>query len=231
VADHALVDGLAVMISEINTRIRDSLRQVKVPLVILDGDIDGAKHDSVVIDQRTGTVALLRHLLQDCGARRIVFVGGAATNIDSIERLKAYYEVTRDFGLEVRADDVHHLDYEYDTAYEFAVERVKKWARGRTAVFAANDEMAAGIIDAALAAGLSVPEDLAVVGFDDTRVASMTRPRLTTVRVPMSSMGAAAIDLLVQRFEEPKRPAAKLILQSELVVRESCGAGLFVNAG
>ncbi|HEX6963849.1 MAG TPA: LacI family DNA-binding transcriptional regulator [Lacipirellula sp.] len=226
VADHALLDGLAVMISEVNTRIRDSLRQVKAPLVILDGDIEGAKHDSVVIDQRTGTVALLRHLVRECGARRIVFVGGAATNIDSIERLKAYQEVTREFGLEVRADDVHHLDYEYDTAYEFAFERVKKWARGRTAVFAANDEMAAGIIDAALAAGLSVPEDLAVVGFDDTRVASMTRPRLTTVRVPMSSMGAAAIDLLVQRFEEPKRPAAKLILQSELVVRESCGAGL-----
>jgi LacI family transcriptional regulator len=224
VTDHGLVDGVAVMISEINTRIRETLKKVKIPLVILDGDIEGAKHDSVVIDQRTGTVALLRHLIQDCQVRRIVFVGGRATNIDTIERLRAFEEVMREYDLEVGSDDVHHLDYQYDTAYELGVQRVRNWAHPGTAVFAANDEMAAGIIDAALAAGIAVPEDLAVVGFDDTRVASMTRPRLTTVRVPMSSMGAAAIDLLCQRFDEPKRPAAKLILQSELVVRDSCGA-------
>jgi DNA-binding LacI/PurR family transcriptional regulator len=54
----------------------------------------------------------------------------------------------------------------------------------------------------------------------------MTRPRLTTVRVPMSSMGAAAIDLLVQRFDDPKRPTTKLILESELVVRQSCGVAM-----
>jgi DNA-binding LacI/PurR family transcriptional regulator len=123
------------------------------------------------------------------------------------------------------------LDYQYDTAYELGVKRVRDWARRRAAVFAANDEMAAGIIDAALAAGLSLPDDLAVVGFDDTRIAAMTRPRLTTVRVPMSNMGAAAIDLLVQRLDDPKRPATKLILESELVVRESCGAKLAAAAG
>lgn len=223
VADHGLVDGLAVMISEINTRIRETLKKVNIPLVVLDGDVGGVKHDSVVIDQRTGTVAMLRHLVQQRGIQRIVFVGGRVTNIDTIERLSAFREVTSEFGLKVGDDDVHHLDYQYDTAYELGVKRVLLWAGQEVAVFAANDEMAAGVIDAALAAGLSVPEDLAVVGFDDTRIASMTRPRLTTVRVPMSSMGAAAIDLLCQRFDDPKRPAAKLILQSELVVRESCG--------
>jgi LacI family transcriptional regulator len=155
------------MISEVNTRIRDTLRKIKIPLVIIDGDVDGAKHDSVVIDQRTGTVALLRHLIEDCGARRVIFLGGRATNIDTMERLHAYQEVTAEFGLPVSADDVHHLDYEYDTAYELGVRRVRQWAHRGIAVFAANDEMAAGIIDAALAAGLSVPDDLAVVGFDD----------------------------------------------------------------
>jgi LacI family transcriptional regulator len=226
VSDHGLVDGLAVMISEINTRIRDTLKKVKIPLVVLDGDVVGVKHDSVVIDQRTGTVAMLRHLVEQCGIRRIVFVGGPVTNIDTIERLGAFREVTSEFDLEVGVDDIHHLDYQYDTAYDLGAKRVLEWAGREAAVFAANDEMAAGIIDAALAAGLSVPSDLAVVGFDDTRIASMTRPRLTTVRVPMSSMGAAAIDLVVQRFDDPKRPTTKLILASELVVRESCGAML-----
>jgi LacI family transcriptional regulator len=231
VGDHGLVDGLAVMISEINARTRATLEKIKIPLVVLDGEVGGVKHDSVVIDQRMGAVALLRHLVRDCGFRRIVFVGGLETNIDSMERLEAYREVMSDSSLEVAAGDIHHLDYQYDTAFDLGVKRVREWARRRAAVFAANDEMAAGIIDAALAAGLSLPDDLAVVGFDDTRIAAMTRPRLTTVRVPMSSMGAAAVDLLVQRLDNPKRPAAKLILESELVVRESSGAVSGAKAG
>jgi LacI family transcriptional regulator len=228
VGDHGLVDGLAVMISEINARTRATLEKVKIPLVVLDGDVVGVKHDAVVIDQRLGAVAMLRHLVQDRGVHRIVFVGGHTTNIDTMERLSALREVMAEANLDVNASDIHHLDYQYDTAYELGVKRVREWARRRVAVFAANDEMAAGIIDAALEAGLSIPDDLAVVGFDDTRIAAMTRPRLTTVRVPMSAMGAAAVDLLCQRLDNPKRPATKLILESELIVRESCGAGELV---
>jgi LacI family transcriptional regulator len=223
VGDHGLVDGLAVMISEVNARTRATLEKVKIPLVVLDGDVDGIKHDSVVIDQRMGAVALLEHLIKVRAVRRLVFVGGLVTNIDTIERLEAFRQVMAEANLEVAASDIHHLDYEYDTAYDVGVKRVREWARRRAAVFAANDEMAAGIIAAALGQGLAVPADLPVVGFDDTRIATMTRPRLTTVRVPMSAMGAAAVDLLCQRLENPKRPATKLTLESELVVRESCG--------
>jgi LacI family transcriptional regulator len=223
VADHGMVDGLVVMISESTSRIRETLRKATVPLVILDGDVDGVKHDSVVIDQRTGTTALLRHLLRQRDVKQVIFVGGPQTNIDTMERLDAFLEVAAEFDVKVAENDVHHLDYQYDTSFELAAANVRDWAGRGAAVFAANDEMAAGVIDAALAAQLSVPADLPVVGFDDTRVASMTRPRLTTVRVPMSAMGAAAIDLLCQRFEDAERPPTKLVLQSELVVRESCG--------
>jgi LacI family transcriptional regulator len=83
--------------------------------------------------------------------------------------------------------------------------------------------MAAGIIAGANAEKVSVPHDLGVVGFDDTRVAQMTRPLLTTVRVPMSRMGATAVELLCQRIAEPDRPPARVSLDAELVVRESCG--------
>jgi DNA-binding LacI/PurR family transcriptional regulator len=224
VDDHGMVDGMAVMISDVTARTRATLEKVKVPLVVLDGDFEGVKHDSVVIDQRMGAVAMMRHLLQDSGATRVIFVGGLETNIDTMERLDAYRSVMREFDCPVGSEDVYHLDYMYDTAYELGRKHMQDWAGCRAAVFAANDEMAAGIIDAALQQGIAVPDELAVVGFDDTRIAAMTRPRLTTVRVPMSSMGAAAVDLLVQRIENPKRPATKLTLQSELIVRESCGA-------
>ena len=221
---HGMVDGVAVMISETDGATRQTLASVDVPLVVLDGNVDGVPHDSVVIDQRQGATAMIRHLIDSGKAARVVFVGGHETNIDTRERLDACRETLRSDGRDIGRDDVFHLDYSYETAYQLAKSRVCDWARSRASVFAANDEMAAGVIDAAIENGLELPHDLPVVGFDDTRIAQMTRPRLTTVRVPMSTMGAGAVELLCRRLDEPSRPHSTVTLQSELVVRESCGA-------
>jgi DNA-binding LacI/PurR family transcriptional regulator len=193
---------------------------------VLDDEIDGVQHDSVTIDQRAGALAMMQHLVESCGATRVLFVGGLETNIDTQARYKAYRDTLRSAGLKYSKGDVYHLDYTYDSAYRLALDHVQGWAGPGHAVFAANDEMAAGIIAGANARRVSVPGDLAVVGFDDTRVAQMTKPLLTTVRVPMSSMGAKAVELLCHRLADPDRPPTKLSLNAELVVRESCGSGL-----
>ncbi len=223
VSNHGLVDGIVVMVSDIDSKTKKTLDKVMIPFVVLDGQVEGMKHDSVVIDQRHGTEAMVRHLIQDCGAKRIVFVGGLKTNIDTIDRLEAYKDVMQRASLAVSHDDVYHLDFSYEKAFLLACNLVEDWAATEAFVFAANDEMAAGIIDAAIEKGIAVPDQLRVVGFDDTRIAQMTRPRLTTVHVPMSSMGALAVEVLCQRLKDPQRPPTKLTLQSDLVVRESCG--------
>lgn len=224
IQQRSLLDGVAVMVSELTDRIQGVLTDFRLPFVVLDGDINGTPHDSVVIDQRHGAVAMMRHLVTRCGATRIVFVGGLETNVDTIARLEAYRQVLAEFNLTLSTADVYYLDYDYETAYELAAQHVREWAGPGHCVFAANDEMAAGIVAAASAAGVSVPQDLGVVGFDDTRVARMTRPPLTTVRVPMSRMGARAIELLCARVADPQRPTVRIPLQPELIVRESCGA-------
>ena len=226
IQQRSLLDGVAIMVSELTDHIQETLADFRLPFVILDGDIAQAAHDSVVIDQRHGAVAMMRHLVHNCGAQRVIFVGGLETNVDTMARLEAYRQVLEESHLPATPEDVYHLDYEYETAYKLAGQRVRTWAGAGHCVFAANDEMAAGIVAAATEAGLSVPGDLAVVGFDDTRVARMTRPPLTTVRVPMSKMGARAVELLCRRIAEPQRPAVRIPLQPELVVRESCGAAL-----
>lgn len=223
IRQRTLLDGVAVMVSELTDRIQEVLADFNVPFVVLDDDLDAAPHDSVLIDQQYGARALMRHLVDKCGARRVIFVGGLETNVDTIARLEAYRETLRESGLPANDEDVFYLDYEYESAHQLARERVRDWAGAGHCVFAANDEMAAGIVAAAAAAGVSVPDDLAVVGFDDTRVARMTRPPLTTVRVPMSEMGARAIELLCERVADPKRPTSRISLQPELIVRESCG--------
>jgi LacI family transcriptional regulator len=191
---------------------------------VLDDDIAGAPHDSVIIDQQHGTRALIRHVLDHAGATRIIFVGGPATNVDSLARLEECQRVLNEAGLLLAREDIHHLDYQYDTAYRLARQRVRQWVGAGHCVFAANDEMAAGVVAAASEAGVAVPKDLAVVGFDDTRIARMTRPALTTVRVPMSRMGSEAIKLLCRRISEPKAAPMRISLKPELIVRESCGA-------
>lgn len=223
----SLMDGLAIMVSEVTSGMQELLGTFRLPFVVLDGDVDGAEHDSVLIDQFGGARAMMRHLVETCRTRRVFFLGGLETNVDTIARLEAYRQVLGEHGLPFSPGDVYHLDYQYDTAWEFARAHVREWVGERHCVFAANDEMACGVVDAATAAGVSVPEDLAVVGFDDTRVARMTRPPLTTVHVPMAQMGAKAIELLCERLADPKRPAAHVSLHPELIVRESCGAALY----
>jgi LacI family transcriptional regulator len=226
IGQHALIDGLALMVSDtMVTGIGPTLAQMNVPLVVLDDEIDGVEHDAVIIDQHQGATAMMRHLLEDCAAKRVIFVGGVETNIDTRARYKAYRDSLRKAGLKVHGGDVYHLDFTYESAYRLALEKVNEWAGPNHKVFAANDEMAAGIIAGAIARSVRVPQQLGVVGFDDTRIAQMTNPLLTTVRVPMSRMGATAIELLCERIADPSRPAAKVSLEAELVVRNSCGCG------
>jgi LacI family transcriptional regulator len=220
----ALLDGLAVMVSDtMASGIGPALAELGLPIVVLDGEIEGVEHDTVVIDQRQGAQAVMRHLLEDCDKRRVIFVGGLKTNIDTQARYKAYCDTLAKANRQVDSRDVYYLDYTYESAYRLAMSNVRDWAGADTSVFAANDEMAAGIIAGAIAQGVSVPENLAVVGFDDTRMARMTKPLLTTVRVPMSNMGATAVDLLCQRIAEPDREATTVSLPAELIVRESSG--------
>lgn len=222
VGTQGLVDGIVVMVTEMSSLIRSSLAASSLPLVVLDGDLEGTKHDTVAIDHHRGAEMLMRHLLTTHPNSRIVFIGGHETNLDTIDRLNAYRKVLAQVGRFVE-DDIFHLDYSYETAFQFATGRVIEWAKQGSVVFAANDEMAAGVVDAAIAATLDVPSDLPVVGFDDTRIAQLTRPRLTTVRVPMAEMGAKAIELLCNRLTEAERPAERVTLPTDLVVRESCG--------
>lgn len=230
VTTRTFLDGVVVMVSELTDHVQETLLALRMPFVLLDDDVEGAAHDSVVIDQYYGAIQLMRHLVHRCRAEHIYFVGGLVTNMDTMARLDAYRRVLFEESIAYDESDIHHLDYEYETAYAFAIDHVACWAGEGRAVFAANDEMAAGFVDAAGTLGLRVPDDIAIVGFDDTRIARMTRPKLTTVQIPMSRMGAEAIELLCSRLSEPERAYARRSLKPKLIIRQSCGATR-LNAG
>ncbi len=218
----ALLDGVVLMFAEADDNARDLLSRVALPFVLLDDDMPGVPHDSVIIDQQAGARKLAEHLVDTRGVQRLIFVGGPATNLDTREREAACREVMRRSGRRLDDGDIHYLNYEFETAYAFARRSLSGWVGPGACVFAANDEMAAGIVTAALEAGVTIPGDLGIVGFDDTRIAAMMRPALTTARVPMAEMGSRAVELLCRRLAKPDSPPTQIKLEPTLVIRDSC---------
>jgi LacI family transcriptional regulator len=135
-------------------------------------------------------------------------------------RLDGYLDEMRRLGLEVRRDYVVGGDF-YDESGYRATQRLLNLGEPPTAVFAASDLMAVGALRAASELGVDVPEDLAVVGFDDIAIAGLIQPALTTVRQEMHAIGEAAAEALGQMIDDPETQPVRRIVPTRLVVRSS----------
>ncbi|MCX5688689.1 MAG: substrate-binding domain-containing protein, partial [Planctomycetota bacterium] len=150
-------------------------------------------------------------------------VGGPAENFDTSARAAAFAAALREAGHEPRPDQISFGRYDLAWGSQWFSTQLDPKKRRGIAVLAANDEIALGVLHAAEDASLSVPSDLKLVGFDDTRLASLVRPKLSSVRVPLTDVGGAAISLLAERIDDPDRPSHCVRLETQLVVRESSG--------
>jgi len=139
--------------------------------------------------------------------------------LSSHERLRGFREVLGEYGVSLEADYIAEGGYTFDSGVECA-RRLLALENRPTAIFAGNDEMAIGIYQAAREAGLRIPEDLSVVSFDDTPIASRVWPMLTTVRLPIREMGQAAASLILERSAESKS-GPYISFTPELIVRQS----------
>lgn len=216
-----LIDGIALMLAEPNEDLWAQARESVVPTVVLDTDVEEHGLDSVLVDNAGGTRQAVEHLLQGGDAGRTYFVGGPQTNYDSQARARAFQATLRQHGYANGHDQVSFGAYALDFGRVWAQ---RMHAQGRlkgAAVLAANDEIALGVMQTAQEHGLHVPRDVRVVGFDDTRLAQLVRPALSSVHVPMAEVGAAAIRLLVRRIDQRDAAAECVRLPTDLVVRES----------
>ncbi len=176
---------------------------------------------SVAIDDVSAAEQMTQYLI-DRGHTRIGFVIGATDQSSSRRRYRGYDRAMARNGLVVDDALVMQGNYTYRSGIA-AGEHFCSLSERPTAVFASNDDMAAGVIAAANRAGLRVPEDLSVVGFDDTAIASAMWPQLTTVRQPIADMGYQAVDLLskVISHEEPRRKDQHLVLGVAIIERDT----------
>jgi LacI family transcriptional regulator len=192
------------------------------PIILLDTPPD--KNYGVLIDHASGVRSAAAHILS-LGHRRIGCILFGPPNPHINNRLNAFLEPIKAAGGVIDETLIRHGNYDPESGYE-VMQSLLQLHPMPTAVFGMNDFMAAGAMRAIHEAGLRIPEDIAVVGYDDMRFAAFTHPTLTTVRAPEVEQGRMAGELLIKLIGGEPLPEQQMVLGTELIIRNSCGARL-----
>ena len=215
------VDGLVVMAPDVTIEPLEALCARKMPVVLLNSS--GPNGDAITIDNYGGARAMMRYL-HGLGHTRIAFVRGPQHNADARERLRGFRNAMRGTAASSLRALESSGDFTEDSGFA-AGRKIAESAARPTAVFAANDSMAVGVLASLAAAGIKVPEAMSVVGFDDIPIARYVAPPLTTMRVDIAELGRRAFGLLLDSISDPIAHVARHDrVATTLVVRSSCMA-------
>jgi DNA-binding LacI/PurR family transcriptional regulator len=223
------VDGVVLVSLHGDDPLPGDLMRYGIPVVVGGRPSSGVTASYVDVDNREGARAAVRHLVAG-GRRRIATIAGPADMAVGLDRLAGYRDgldeagQSRDASLEAIGDFTH----------EGGLQQMRRLLETRPdldAVFAASDVMASAAVSVLRASGRSVPEDVAVVGYDDSPLAEASDPPLTSVRQPIEDMGRELVRLLAALTERSSQATRRVLLSTELVIRRSSHAEPAVQAG
>lgn len=205
--------------------VRAELESAGIPWVSVAMGLPPARSLNVRIDDFAAAAAMTEHLLE-LGHKRIGFIRGNPNQTSSAERYRGFVSALDNAGLDAKDMPVEQGYFTFRSGI-VATERLLDRADPPTAIFASNDDMAAAAVGVAHRRGLHIPQDLSIVGFDDTSLATTIWPELTTVRQPIAAMAEAALNLLLARVRERRGAGGEKleeqVLDHELIARESSG--------
>jgi LacI family transcriptional regulator len=194
----------------------------EMPVVCLDRWPEGWKGDSVTIDNAEGAYQATSYLVE-LGHRRIASITGQLHVTSAVERLKGFKRALHESRISIAPEYIQEGRFDRLSGYEKAM-LLLQFSPRPTAIFAANDLIALGVLAALRELGLRCPEDVSLVGFDDLELASFTNPALTTVAQPAYQMGARATALLFERLQGESMPSQHIVMKATLKVRDSTAA-------
>ena len=215
------LDGLVLMGVDRRDPDLRGLLERRLPAMNVDLDVSGPRAGYVMSDNVGGARTATRHLVE-LGHVRIATITGLSNTKPAIDRLRGYREELLAHGLLYRTTYVRAGDFYSRSGHE-QTRRLLALRRPPTAIFAASDEMAIGAVSAIHEAGLSVPHDVSVVGFDDIESASLLRPPLTTIRQNKTALGRVAGESLIRLIEDDAAKPPRIAVAVELVERSSAG--------
>jgi DNA-binding LacI/PurR family transcriptional regulator len=213
------VDGVVMVSLHAQDPLPSLLATAGIPLVLVGRPPSGVAASFVDVDNRQGARSAVEHLIAN-GRRVIGTIAGPADMPVGIDRIAGYREALGEAGLAVDPRLIVHGDFTQPSGAA-AMRRLLEARPDIDAVFAASDLMASGAMSILVEAGRRVPSDVAVVGYDDSPVATSTNPQLTSVHQPIEEMGLEAARLLIDAIDASDRPKRRVILATELVKRAS----------
>jgi LacI family transcriptional regulator len=214
------IDGVVVQSGQIGDQLIDRVVDSKIPLVIAGRPHNDHNVSYIDVDNINAAFGAVSHLTR-LGRRRIALINGPTTSTVGIDRRSGYLKALAERGFDI--DETLMVESDFTEAGGYYAMRQLLTAEP-DAVFAASDIMAIGAIRAIHEAGLSVPENIAVVGFDDIPLAGVADPQLTTIRQPVYQFGYQAVEILIDLIENGIDPPRRIIMDTELIIRETCGA-------
>jgi LacI family transcriptional regulator len=214
-----ILDGVIVTATQIGDPLVEEMLASEIPFVVIGKDpTEGVSF--VDADNAAGAYTATSHLIR-LGRKRLATITGPLSNFASVDRLNGYLNALRDRGRPPEERWIANGDYTEAGGFAAMCELLEQKP---DAVFVASDAMALGAMRAIQGAGLRIPQDIAVVGFDDLPQSATFTPPLTTIRQPIKRAGVIAFDTLLDVVEHGLEPPRRIILPTELVIRQSCGA-------
>ena len=210
------VDGLIAIAPFVDSGVIARVTEGNVPVTILSG-LGTTGTPTFNCDNRQGVRLAIEHLI-GLGHSKIAHIAGADTMSDSRERTASFTDLLEEHGIPVRQDWIVGYGFDTEVSYKAAL-GLLAGPGCPSAIVCASDDNAAGVYRAAWELGINIPDELSVVGFDDSQVSEVLAPRLTSVRQPLQAMGAAATRALLALFE--KHEVSSQLFETELIVRQS----------
>ena len=192
------------------------------PVVVVDPNVETHDCPAVIATNRDGALTAVEYLIS-LGHRRIGFIGGRSELTSAVRRLLGYKDGLARAGIPLEPDLIQTGDYSRKAGFA-GTQRLLNLSDPPTAIFASNDQSATGAIKAVLEAGLRVPDDISVVGFDNVPEAAYAHPRLTTVDQSIAKMGYIATEMLISLIEGDALESDLYKVPTQLIVRDSCRA-------
>jgi LacI family repressor for deo operon, udp, cdd, tsx, nupC, and nupG len=212
-------DGMILLTARMDRSLLEEMVS-EFPVVLACEYLEGAEIPTVSIDNISSARKATEYLIS-LGHRRIGFISGPLNVILSRDRLKGFHQAMAQHNIPVESFLVQEGDFSFESGYNMMM-KFLALEKPPTAVFAANDEMAIGAIKAIKSKGLSVPNNISVVGFDDIKFASIYEPALTTISQPMFEIGKKAMELLIKLINKEELEKNQYILRDRLVIRDTC---------
>lgn len=215
------VDGIIIAQSRVEKDYYSTSMKLNIPIVTLDKQIQIPNSDRVLIDHKRGAFDITELLIKS-GYKRIAHIAGSDDLLTARERANGYLEALKAHSIKPLNQLIRKSDYTIEGGKR-AVEELLSLQNPPDAIFAANDMLAIGAMDAIKQQGLNIPQDIAVAGFDDITFARMTEPKLTTVAQPTNQIGTLAMQILIDRLNntDDSLEPRTIVLQPSISVRES----------